>query len=193
MILVSVMYPAGPNFDMGYYLGHHMPLVRERWSALGLHDAKVVKGAGTPDGGAAPFQVMALLTFESADAFKKAVAAHGEEIFADIPNFTTAQAQVQLNDFAESRDRHRQGGAAGRSEPRHLRGRAARRRPALDGPERLTPKRRPGSTRTPPAAASPGCGSCSPLSGSDAGRAGRDRRGLRGCPPARRLRDDLDR
>ena len=102
MILVSVMYPAGPNFDMGYYLGHHMPLVRERWSALGLHDAKVVNGAGTPDGGAAPFQVMALLTFESADAFKKAVAAHGEEIFADIPNFTTAQAQVQLNDFAES-------------------------------------------------------------------------------------------
>ncbi|KST60825.1 ethyl tert-butyl ether degradation protein EthD [Methylobacterium sp. GXS13] len=102
MILVSVMYPAGPNFDMAYYLGHHMPLVRERWSALGLHDAKVVKGAGTPDGGPAPVQVMALLTFESVDAFKKAASAHGEEIFADIPNFTTAQAQVQINDFAES-------------------------------------------------------------------------------------------
>ena len=26
MILVSVMYPAGPRFDMDYYLGHHMPL-----------------------------------------------------------------------------------------------------------------------------------------------------------------------
>jgi uncharacterized protein (TIGR02118 family) len=72
MILVSVMNPAGPSFDMGYYLGHHMPLVRERWSSLGLHDAKVIKGTGTPDGGAAPFQVMALLTFESVDAFKKA-------------------------------------------------------------------------------------------------------------------------
>ncbi|SDN88823.1 conserved hypothetical protein [Methylobacterium phyllostachyos] len=102
MILVSVMYTTGPRFDMGYYLSHHMPLVRERWSALGLHDAKVVKGAGTPDGGAAPFQVMALLTFESVEAFQKAVAAHGEEIFADIPNFTEAPAQVQINDFAES-------------------------------------------------------------------------------------------
>ena len=101
MILVSVMYPAGPSFDMGYYLGHHMPLVRQRWSSLGLHEAKVVKGAGTPDGGTAPIQVMALLTFESVEAFQKAVAAHGEEIFADIPNFTPAQAQVQINDFAE--------------------------------------------------------------------------------------------
>jgi len=61
-----------------------------------------VKGAGTPDGGPAPFQVMALLTFESTEAFQKAVAAHGNEIFADIPNFTQAQAQVQINDFAES-------------------------------------------------------------------------------------------
>jgi uncharacterized protein (TIGR02118 family) len=101
MILVSVMYPAGPKFDMGYYLSHHMPLVRERWSSLGLHEATVVKGAGTPDGKAAPFQVMALLRFESADAFRKAAAAHGEEIFADIPKFTDAQAQVQINDFAE--------------------------------------------------------------------------------------------
>ncbi|MDP4023663.1 EthD family reductase [Methylobacterium sp. NEAU 140] len=102
MILVSVMYPAGPKFDMGYYLGHHMPLARERWSGLGLHEAKVVKGVSAPDGSPAPFQVMALLTFESADAFQKAIAAHGKEIFADIPNFTDAQAQVQINDFAES-------------------------------------------------------------------------------------------
>ena len=101
MILVSVMYPAGPRFDMDYYLGHHMPLVRERWSPMGLHEAKVVKGTGTPDGAAAPFQVMALLTFESVDAFGKAAAAHGEEIFGDIPKFTDAQAQVQFNAFAE--------------------------------------------------------------------------------------------
>ncbi|MCJ2014645.1 EthD family reductase [Methylobacterium sp. J-076] len=100
MILVSVMYPAGPPFDMGYYLNTHMPLVRERWSGLGLHEATVVTGKGTPDGGPAPFQVMALLKFESADAFGKAAAAHGAEIFADIPNFTQARAQVQLNDFA---------------------------------------------------------------------------------------------
>ena len=101
MILVSVMYPAGPRFDMDYYLGHHMPLVRERWSALGLHEATVVRGTATPDGGAAPFQVMALLRFSSAEAFAKAASEHGPEIFGDIPKFTDAQAQVQINDFAE--------------------------------------------------------------------------------------------
>jgi uncharacterized protein (TIGR02118 family) len=100
VILVSVMYPAGPRFDHDYYLKTHMPLVRERWSGLGLHEATVVTGQGTPDGGAAPFQVIALLKFESADAFAKAAAAHGAEIFADIPNFTEAQAQVQINAFA---------------------------------------------------------------------------------------------
>ena len=100
MILVTVMYPTGPRFDRDYYLKTHMPMVREHWSGMGLHDATVVFGQGTPDGGAAPFQVMALLKFESADAFAKAAAAHGAEIFADIPNFTEAQAQVQLNDFA---------------------------------------------------------------------------------------------
>ena len=100
MILVTVMYPSGPKFDQDYYLKTHMPLVRERWSGLGLHDATVVFGQSTPTGDVAPFQVIALLKFESADAFAKAAAAHGAEIFADIPNFTEAQAQVQINEFA---------------------------------------------------------------------------------------------
>ena len=34
------------------------------------------------------------------DYFKKAGAAHGKEIFDDIPNFTKAQAVVQINDRA---------------------------------------------------------------------------------------------
>ncbi|WP_375455791.1 EthD family reductase [uncultured Methylobacterium sp.] len=102
MVLVSVMYPAGPRFDMDYYLGHHMPLVRARWSPMGLHEAKVVRGLRTPDGGPAPFQVMALLTFASADAFAAAASAHGPEIFADIPTFTDAQAAVQINDLPEA-------------------------------------------------------------------------------------------
>ncbi|MDR7037693.1 uncharacterized protein (TIGR02118 family) [Methylobacterium sp. BE186] len=103
MILISVLYPggAGTKFDMDYYLGHHMLLVRERWRPLGLHEAKVVRGTGTPDGGPAPYQVMALLTFDSADAFKAAVDRHGDEIFGDIPKFTDVQAVVQLNDFPE--------------------------------------------------------------------------------------------
>jgi hypothetical protein len=38
MILVSVMYPGGPNatFDEAYYLGTHIPLVKVRWTSMGL-------------------------------------------------------------------------------------------------------------------------------------------------------------
>lgn len=104
MVLISVMYPnsAGMRFDMAYYLGHHMPLVRERWSPMGLHEAKVVRGVGTPDGGAAPYPVMALLTFSSAEDFKAAAAEHGAEIFGDIPKFTDTAPIVQINEFPEA-------------------------------------------------------------------------------------------
>ena len=104
MILVTVMYPsgAGTRFDMDYYLNKHMPLVSKRWTSKGLHDYTVVKGVGTPDGGAPPYQVVAHLRFESADAFKAAATADGPEIFGDIPNFTDTQPAVQLSDIAAS-------------------------------------------------------------------------------------------
>ncbi|GJD49121.1 hypothetical protein OPKNFCMD_1851 [Methylobacterium crusticola] len=101
MILVSVMYPGGADaaaFDLDYYLKRHMPLVRERWSSMGLEKAEVVRASGTPDGSPAPFQVMALLTFRSLEDFKKAGAQHGKEIFGDIPNFFKGQPVVQINE-----------------------------------------------------------------------------------------------
>jgi uncharacterized protein (TIGR02118 family) len=100
MIVVSVMYPAEPDgsFDQAYYLEKHIPLVKERWTALGLESVQLLRGAGTPDGSAAPYQVMALLTFRSLAEFQAAGKAHGREIFADIPKFTNVQPVVQINE-----------------------------------------------------------------------------------------------
>ncbi len=100
MIVVSVMYPGGDeaSFDERYYVETHIPLVKERWSPLGLDDVRLLKGAGTPDGSAPPFRVMALLTFRSMQDFEKAGRAHGREIFADIPKFTDVKPVVQIND-----------------------------------------------------------------------------------------------
>ena len=98
MILVTVMYPAGEAFDADYYLKTHMPLVRDRWSPLGLKNAQAIKGVAKADGSAPDYQMAALLTFGSMDDFKAAGKAHGKEIFANIPNFTKAQAVVQIND-----------------------------------------------------------------------------------------------
>lgn len=103
MILVTVMYPAAPEtrFDLDYYLGKHMPLVKERWTPHGLKHAQVAKGVGQPDGSAPVYQMIALLTFNSLADFKAAGKAHGREIFADIPNFTDTQATVQISDLLD--------------------------------------------------------------------------------------------
>ena len=99
MIVVSVMYPAtdGSRFDEAYYLEHHAALLHRLWDGMGLREARFLKGMSAPGGGAPPYQVLALLTFESADAFKAASRAHGAEIFADIPKFTDVQPLVQIN------------------------------------------------------------------------------------------------
>ena len=100
MVTVSVIYPNQPGirFDERYYLDKHIPLVRERWEPMGLTELRLLRGTNTPDGAAAPFRVMALLTFESAEALRKASAAHGGELFGDIPNFTDVQPVAQVNE-----------------------------------------------------------------------------------------------
>jgi uncharacterized protein (TIGR02118 family) len=101
MILISVMYPAGAQstFDLDYYMKKHIPLVKERWTPLGLKNLQVVRGTAKGDGSAADYQVMAFLTFGSDGDFKAAGKAHGTEIFADIPNFTNTQPTLQINDI----------------------------------------------------------------------------------------------
>jgi uncharacterized protein (TIGR02118 family) len=100
MIVVSVMYPAsaGAKFDLDYYREKHIPLVGARWNAGGLREVKVLHGVGAPGGGAPVYSVIALLTFDSAAAFDQAVAQHGKEILGDIPNFSTVQPLIQVND-----------------------------------------------------------------------------------------------
>jgi uncharacterized protein (TIGR02118 family) len=100
MILISVMYPqeSGSTFDQAYYLEKHIPLVKARWSSMGLERVELVRGVGTPDGSAAPYAVMALLWFRSMQDFENAGKEHGGEIFADIPNFTNVNPVIQLNE-----------------------------------------------------------------------------------------------
>ena len=43
---------------------------------------------------------MAVVDFESLEAFQDAVGTHGEEIFGDVPNFTNITPVVQISDIA---------------------------------------------------------------------------------------------
>ena len=98
MMVATVMYPKSAKFDLAYYMSSHIPLVNRLWSPLGLQSLQVLRGIPGPDGGAPTYDFMAVLTFNSLDAFGQAAAKHGQEIFADIPNFTDAKPTVQLNE-----------------------------------------------------------------------------------------------
>jgi hypothetical protein len=55
-------------------------------------------GCDAPDGGAPACVVIAVLTFMSMSAFKAAAARHGDEIFGDIPRFTSISPTLQFNE-----------------------------------------------------------------------------------------------
>ena len=103
MIVVLVMYPDSEDatFDMDYYLNTHLKLVGDRWGGMGLKGARVLTGvSGGSAGSAAPYRVMAVVDFESLEAFQATAAAHGAEIFGDVPNFTNITPVVQISDIA---------------------------------------------------------------------------------------------
>ena len=100
-ITVTVFYPndAGSKFDMDYYMNTHAPLGEEKWRGEGMTSINLVKGAATPDPNTPPpYQVIAILGFESLQAFQGAVRASGAEVMGDIPNFTDVSPVVQINE-----------------------------------------------------------------------------------------------
>ena len=101
MVHISVMYPGGEGkaFDHAYYVDKHMALVRQRWGGMGLVRTEVDRGVagGAPDA-PAPYIAVGHVYFNSLQDFQRANTAHGKELFADVPNFTNIQPQVQISE-----------------------------------------------------------------------------------------------
>ena len=69
----------------------------------GLRRIEVDKGvAGGAPGAPAPFICIGHLYFDSVAAFQAAIAPHGKELFADVPNFTNITPQVQIAEIIHS-------------------------------------------------------------------------------------------
>lgn len=98
MIKVSVLYPAGPAFDMEYYLTRHTSLLREKLGAA-LTSIAIEHGiAGAGPGTAPTYQVLCHLGFDSVATFQAAFAPHAGTIMADIANYTAAQPVIQIGE-----------------------------------------------------------------------------------------------
>jgi uncharacterized protein (TIGR02118 family) len=100
MIRVSVLYPQqnGLRFDMAYYLGKHIPMVKQKLGAP-CRRVGVEAGLGGADPGSKPaFVAVATLDFDSVEAFQSALAPVAKDILGDIPNYTNAQPIIQVSE-----------------------------------------------------------------------------------------------
>lgn len=90
VFLTTVLYPAESDatFDLKYYLNTHMPLVDKNWGSYGLKDWKVIELQNGPDG-SKPYSIAAVMTWESADGVKEALASEAAKtVFGDVPKFS---------------------------------------------------------------------------------------------------------
>ena len=100
MIKVSVLYEnaEGKKFDMAYYTGKHIPMVKQKLGAA-CRGVDVDQGLGGAQPGSKPaFVVMAHLRFDSVEAFQQAFGPHAATIMGDIPNYTDIQPVVQISE-----------------------------------------------------------------------------------------------
>lgn len=95
MMIISVLYPvtSGDTFDMDYYLNSHVPLVKRLLEPMGLRETRILSA-----GSDAAYPVIAELSFDDLDSLNAALAAHGPETQADIPNFTDVTPIIQISE-----------------------------------------------------------------------------------------------
>jgi len=100
VIAVNVLYPnkPGTEFDIAYYLDHHIPLVRRLFgsSLKGVKVQRFVSGSQT--GSPASFVVICDLLFESAAAYQGSVASALPELIQDVPRYTNSEPLIQIAD-----------------------------------------------------------------------------------------------
>ena len=98
-MIVSVIYQlsTGQNFDLDYYKASHVPLVDSLLGPCGLKRAQYLHSTGAPSG-QPTIKLIALLEFDSPDAFAAAMDKNGAALMGDIANFTDAQPSIQFNE-----------------------------------------------------------------------------------------------
>lgn len=84
-VMVQVLYPSSATFDLKYYLGTHIPMVKQAWSTKGLSSCNVTeldKSSG--------FQVQCMMIWTSQEELTNAMQGSEEAktIMADVDNFS---------------------------------------------------------------------------------------------------------
>ena len=102
MYRLTVLYPSkdGEAFDFDYYFGKHYNFVVSLLKPEGMVACQFDKGVSDVAGDNKPqYLAIAHLEFNSVDALQKAIFKHGQEIVADIANYTKIPPIMQINEI----------------------------------------------------------------------------------------------
>lgn len=96
---ISAVYPntPGSRFDAAWYVDRHTPFATGLLAPLGLQRLTTTLGLAGLDGGEPPYWAISEMVFASRAQFDAAMAACGEQLFADIPNYTTVTPVLQVS------------------------------------------------------------------------------------------------
>lgn len=99
MICVSAIYAntPGSRFDADYYLARHTLLAASLLRPHGLIAVRSTIGVAALDGAPPPFWAVSEMTFDTREQFDAAMAACGEALFADLPNYTDVGPVLQTS------------------------------------------------------------------------------------------------
>jgi uncharacterized protein (TIGR02118 family) len=101
MICLSVLYAnaAGKRFDHDYYSQKHMPMVLDKLKGNGMTHYEIDRGLGGLEPGSAPaYLCIGRCYFNTLGGFQQGFTEHGAELAADIPNYTNAEAVLQVSE-----------------------------------------------------------------------------------------------
>jgi len=102
MLCITAVYPNDPGsrFDAGYYRASHAPLATALLTPHGLIAIRTTIGIAGLDGSPSPYWAVSELHFPSRGDFDAAIAANGDALFADIPNYTNVTPILQVSELA---------------------------------------------------------------------------------------------
>jgi uncharacterized protein (TIGR02118 family) len=98
MIRVAVLYPRseGKHFNVEYYIDKHMALVKAKLEPFGLQAVEVDAEINEKN---SPFLAIGYILFNSLQEFEAGFAEVGNELQADIANYTNSAPVIQISEY----------------------------------------------------------------------------------------------
>jgi uncharacterized protein (TIGR02118 family) len=86
--IVSALYQASSTFNLSHYESVHMPLAMSRFASFGLQSYQIVKLNANQSQG---YGIHTIMIWDDETGMREGFAAHGDEMDADLPNFSDTE------------------------------------------------------------------------------------------------------